>query len=297
MQDVVDFNIKVGFVRLTGYAYRNSIAEMIADALLATLAVLLRPLARLLLRNGVSCASFTEIVRWVYVDVAAREFALDRRKQSVSRISVLTGLTRKEVVRLQASSLAEARGGIDNINRAARVVSGWVREYGASPERVADLPLDGSGASFANLVKRFSGDMPVRAVLDELIRVGTVERRADDTIRLLTRAYLPGGSAEQKFGILGRDVADLIASIDHNLMAADAVPYFQRKVEYDNLPAESLSSIRSLLATHGQGLLERLDREMSAHDRDVDPAAPGTGRKRAMIGIYYFEEDFGGGED
>src|SRR5690606_40469821 len=64
---------------------------------------ILRPLIRVLLRHGMSCQDFTEIARWVYVDVAMKdsEFALkSRSKQFKSRAAVITGLSRKAVLRL-----------------------------------------------------------------------------------------------------------------------------------------------------------------------------------------------------
>ena len=69
--------------------------------LFAALLKLLRPLVRILLRNGVSHRTFAEIAKWGYVDVAHQEFGLEGRKQSISRVSVLTGLSRKEVMRVR----------------------------------------------------------------------------------------------------------------------------------------------------------------------------------------------------
>ena len=99
-----------------------------------------------------------------------------------------------------------------------------------------------------------------------------------------------------KIGILGVDASHLIATIDHNIRQSDT-PFFQRKVSYDNLPLEVLPELKKKAADRGQALLESMDRWMSARDRDVTPGVPGTGRKRAGIGIYYFQEDYGeGGE-
>ena len=38
-------------------------------------------------------------------------------------------------------------------------------------------------------------------------------------------------------------------------------------------------------------LLELLDKELSGVDRDVNPASQGTGRIRAGLSIFYFEEE------
>ena len=62
-------------------------------------------------------------------------------------------------------------------------------------------------------------------------------------------------------------------------------------VMYDNLPEKSISGLRALGAQRAQALLETMDGWLSRHDRDVNPSLKGTGRMRAGIGIYYFEEN------
>ncbi len=256
-------------------------------------ASLLRPLVRILLRNGVPYGVFEDVARWVYADIAMKEFGLEGRKPSVSRASVLTGLSRKEIVRLQEMGSPYDDEAATRYNRAARVVSAWVRDvrFTDATGNPGDLPLEGKGATFAALVKEFGGDVPARAMLDELMRVGTVERLDDDRVRLLKRAYLPQRDDVVKLAILGSDVRLLIATIEHNLRHSGNELLFQRKVAYDNLPEQILPQFRVLSATRAQALLEELDRYLAAHDRDFNPAVEGSGRKHAGIGIYYFEED------
>ena len=252
---------------------------------------LLRPLVRILLRNGVSYGSFADLAKWVYVDVATREFAIAGRKQSTSRVAVLTGFTRKEVHRLRQPSMRADREIAERYNRAARVIAGWrrEREFLDAQGRPAALPVSGESGSFTSLVRRFSGDMPVRAVLDELRRVGAITELDDGRVELVTRAYIPKTSETDKLHILGTDVAYLIATIDHNLRSDSTAPFFQRKVAYDNLPDQVLPEFRKLSAEKAQLLLEELDRWLAQHDRDAEPGVEGTGRNWAGVGIYYFE--------
>lgn len=251
----------------------------------------LRPLVRILLRNGIPHRVFSDHAKQAYVDVATREFGVPGRKLSVSRVSLLTGLTRKEVARRwkQADPTPPA---VERYNRAARVISTWVRleEFHDARGNPKPLPFEGAGTSFSDVVRRAGGDVPARAVLDELLRVEAVERLADGRLRLLTRAYVPRTGEEEKLGILGSDVADLIASIDHNLTHPPDDAFFQRKVAYDNLVAASLPDARERSARGGQSLLERLDRFLSRHDRDANPEVQGEGRHRVVLGIYYYEE-------
>jgi hypothetical protein len=251
----------------------------------------MRPLVRILLRNGVPFGVFTDYAKQAYVQVAAREFGVPGRKPSVSRIALLTGLTRKEVSRLWKQE-DPAPPAVERYNRAARVIGAWVRDpaFHDSRGRPAALPFEGE-RSFSELVRRSGRDVPPRAVLDELLRVGAVLGQKNDRLRLVTRAYVPRNGDEDKLAILGTDVSALIEAIDHNLTHPPDEAFFQRKVAYDNLVGEVLPELRTRAATRSQSLLEALDELMSQHDRDANPDAEGSGRHRAMLGIYYFEEE------
>ena len=254
---------------------------------------LLRPLVRLLLRNQVPYGAFADLAKWVYVDVAAKEFNVANRKQTTSRVSVITGLTRKDVARLQ--KIAKPDDGVigQEYNRAVRVINGWLYDprFVTTDGQPAQLPIEGEN-SFFELVKKYSGDSTPGAILDELLRTGAVEKTPDGKVTLHKRAYVPNESEEEIIHILGTDVALLLQTIDHNLNKGKQKPFYQRKVAYNNLPKECLEEFRALSAKHSQALLEELNRYLSQHDRDSNPDAAGTGRKHAGVGIYYFEEDY-----
>ena len=260
-------------------------------ALRRALEQLMRPLFRLLLRHSVSFGAFEEMAKRVYVDVALKDFGIPGKKPTTSRVAVLSGLTRKEVQRLLTEPEADPAEVADRYNRAARVLTGWVRDPAFLDRKGRPRALDVDGeASFATLVKRYSGDMPSRAVLDELLRVGAVERGADSRLQLVTRAYVPQRSTVDKLGILGHDVADLIATIDHNLQHGATEPRFQRKVMYDAMPVSALPAFRKLSAQQAQALLEKLDRWLATHEVQESPAGAEQPCARVGVGIYYFEE-------
>jgi len=256
---------------------------------------LLRPLVHILLRNGIPFGTFANIVKWVYVDVATKEFTLANKKQTDSRISVITGLSRKDVKNVKITEPNDVRA-TERYNRAARVISGWVRDpsFQDGWTEPALLPAEGIGATFTQLVKKYSGDVPARAILDELLRVKAVERLKDGRIRLLERAYIPNTGETDKLSILGTDVALLIATIDHNLTCKPEEAFFQRKVAYDNLPVEALAELQKLTEKQAQIFLESLDNWLAKQDRDLNPKVVGTGRKNAGVGVYFFEENVEG---
>src|SRR6185437_15272804 len=266
-----------------------------SHALSTAILQLLRPLVRILLRNNRSHRTFADLAKQVYVDVANAEFGIHGKQQTVSRIAILTGLTRKDVQRLLkllATSQSMTSVSAEEYHRGSRVITGWLRDpkYGDGRGHPRPLAMEGGGASFSALVHSYSGDMPVRAVLDELLRVGAVKQLKDGRICLISRGYIPQKSSVEKLQVLGADTADLISTLDHNIYLKPTKPRFQRKVMYDNVPREAAKEFRTVVAAEGQEFLEKLDRWLAHHDRDVNPAAKGTGRVRVGLGVFQFEE-------
>ena len=253
-----------------------------------------RALARAALRRGLPYDAVADVARRAFVNVAQGEFTIPGRKQSASRVSVLTGIHRKEVRRVLASRPEETADAAQWVTCAASVVTGWRRDPQFTDRKGLPiaLPFEGGSLSFVELVRRYGlGDAPARAGLDELERVGAVERTNDRRIKLVATAYVPEVASPTALAILGTDVADLIATIDHNLSSETGKGYFQRKVAYDNLPEEALAEIRARVEKEALSVLEKLDRTIARQDRDSNPKVSGTGRKRAMVGIYYREND------
>ncbi len=216
--------------------------------LLTATARILRPIVRMLLRHGIPYQSLSELARWTYVDVARREFEIPGQRQTRSRVSVVTGLSRKEVQRLVDAPAPTDESAVESHHRAARIVSAWVRnpiylDAGGEPRR---LLFDGPEPSFTSLALSLGGDVSPKSVLDELLRVGSVANDSSGKIQLGARAYLPTGSNsdEERYAILGFDVAALLDTIDHNLNVPPEERFFQRKVAYRRVPVDSVPAIR-----------------------------------------------------
>ncbi len=271
-----------------------------ADANLSALRLafvrILTPLVRVAIRFGFSYRAFAEILKETYVNVARRDFQIPGRKQSASRIAVLTGMPRKEVARWVKPDRSRMPAAIEPVNGAARVLAGWRRDrrFTDNRGRPIALPLEDGPRSFAGLVRRYGNDVPVRAVLDELVRVGAVKRLRNGKVRLLARAYLPSATKADTIGTLGTNIRDLAMTITHNIDADASELFFERKVSYDNIPSESLPALRSATAKLAQTTLEKADRMIARRDRDATPSVKGTGRNRVVLGMFYLHEPVSG---
>ena len=248
---------------------------------------ILRPLVRVLLRNGVSCGSFEELVRKAYVDEAFSLGARNQQKTTTSSVSAQTGLSRKEVKRLSELQDANNSDIEQKYNRAVRVISGWVNDdqFTDASGVAKDLPLDGEDISFSTLVKQYSGDVPTKAMLDLLVAAECVQLN-DNKAKLVKHAYVPGKDSAEVLRILGSDTNELLNTIDHNLTAEDGDKRYQRKVSSAVLNRDSIEEFKSLSNKNSQSLLEELDTWLSQNEVNPDD----ENASYVSLGIYYYED-------
>jgi hypothetical protein len=263
--------------------------EKIQQSLSLAVLSILRPLVRILLRNGIAYGSFAELAKKVYVDVAFEEFTPDTRKQTISRVSALTGLTRKEAKRLHELEHTDSHRSEQRYNRAVRVISGWIndKEFHDALGQTESLPIEGAKASFSALVRKYSGDVPTQSMLSVLISASAIEKTGD-RVHLIQRAYVPGKDPADKLNILGTDSAELISTIDHNLVSDERALRFQRKVSNHRVQANAVPEFQALSAQKAQQLLEQFDAWLAEHEVDSDAQDSEQGHY-VSLGIYYYE--------
>jgi len=263
----------------------------------ATIKVL-SPLIRILLRFEVSHSEFSELAKQAYVKTAYQYFSIPNRKNTYSRVSVLTGLSRKEVVRLSQideKHLVETKG---PLNRATRVITGWVRDedFIDKNKQPKILPLRGADISFETLANRYSGDITSRAILDELIRVGAVHKTDKHTVQLQQQAYIPNKSQTELLEVVTDHAADLLSTGVHNIMTENDDPRFQRQVIYNDVPEHIKEEFEKMSQEKSMQLLIELDKWLAQKKKTVI-AKPDEKRSRVGVGIYYFNNETENKED
>ncbi|MFK7995070.1 MAG: DUF6502 family protein [Granulosicoccus sp.] len=249
----------------------------------------LQPLVRLLLRHGVSHAEFCNWAKQAYVDQAATHFGIDGKAPTVSRIAIVTGINRKEVKRIRELP-AEVNTGVSKYNRAVRVVTGWLQdaEFCDNRNRPRVLTYGDTQDSFNQLVKRFGGDVPARAMLDELTRVGTVSL-TNDRVKLLHKGYVPHESESALLDLFSTSATDLLTTLEHNLTHAEH-RRLQMSVAYDKVTNEGVQHFKKLSSEQAMDLLRSLDGSLSQYDKEANPSVSGEGEHRVGLGVYFIED-------
>lgn len=272
--------------------------EELREQLIKAYRRLLNPLVRILVRNGVTATETCELVRQVFVDAAtSEEFQLPGRRLSDTRVAILTGLSRKEVHRLRREDTSTKVG--TNLSRVGRVIAGWNQDpdftgpYGLPLALPFEDDPSVDAPSFSELVRRHSGDMAPRAMLDELLRTGLAEMDDDGFIRNTGRTYIPSKLDPAAIERLGRVLARIGDTLDFNNQVEDSrLGRMERAVETDiGLTEEQYAQFNIYLRQKSQQLLETLDNWLAMQEGRIGgPRKERLPKKKLItgVGIYHF---------
>lgn len=263
------------------------------QALVSALRRVLRPLVRLMLARGVTFPFLAELLKGLFVDVAEREFALAGKPQTASRLSLLSGVHRKDVQRLRRGAAAPGAEPMPAaISLGAQLVAAWLAtprycDRRGRPRPLARSASTGGDESFESLVARVSKDIRARAVLDEWLRLGIVRLDRKDRVCLNAEAFVPVRGFEEKAFYFGQNCHDHAAAAVANLLEAGP-PFLERSVHYDALSAASAGTLAKLSARAGMAALKDINREAMRLERG-DARHPGA-RHRINFGVYFYME-------
>jgi len=266
------------------------------DALKSAALSILRPFVRYLITQGWTYGALAELLKFVYVgETVALDTAAGKPAPTDSRVSLLSGIHRKEVRRLR-DELAAGSGDIalrHGANLSAQVVAAWgaceaYRDAQGQP-RALPLRAENDEPSFEALVRLVKADMRPRTVLDELLRAGVVALQ-EDTVRLLRSGYV-SDLAEDRLAFMGAHLGDHLRAAVHNLEGRSPA-FLEQSVYFDDLPAAVADAVRSDLRRLGEQVLhdayQRVARAESLPPDGTNPAP--QPRSRLRLGVYYYEE-------
>ena len=267
------------------------VEDKLRHAAFSAFAVLMRPLARILLRCGVTWKELAELLKVVYVDVATQDYGKRGRPANASRVAILTGLSRRDVKRARdrlAGAAPDALAPIAKINHASRVLTGWFQDPEFVDAKGSPRLLEPTGErGFEGLVKRYAQDIPSTAMLKELKAVGAVAATPKGRLRAKMRYYAPATPDDEAVLRSGSVLADLGATVAENLFRAEPGTRFEGRATNARVPRGARRAFREYLEARGMEFLEDIDRWLSRHEA----SNPDDKVVRLGIGLYQIQDD------
>lgn len=268
---------------------QNDSQQKVLDAFL----VALRPIAKILLRFGIGFREFSEIAKVAFVDVASSEYGLRGRQTNISRVAVMTGLTRKEIRRVREKiDRGESRISVKS-TPLSEILHRWhsESEFLDSEGRPALLPFAGEQRSFSSLVKKFGGDIPPGAMRTELKRVGAVDENEQGELRVISRVIHPVGQHENLITSIIHALYPLASTIAYNVNPhREGEPRTQINAYSQSIRKSDMPRLRRITHDRLMEIAESIDDLFMAYETLHGNDASDNENSVVVVGVYYFED-------
>lgn len=261
-------------------------------ALLRAVDTLLRPLVRLLIARQVTYPVLIQRLKQLYVDVAQADLESRRERVTDSRLTLMTGVHRKDIRRLSTDEATDVPSN-HHIGLGGRLVARWSGDAPFLDPQGEPLPLPRSAPgdgrpSFESLVAAESKDIRARAVLDEWQRLGLVTVDEAGLVHLRRGGFVPDAGKDEQLHFLGRNVRDHLATAAHNVLGEGA-PLLERSLYASGLSTAAVSELAQMAEERGMETLRALNRRVRELKQD-DAAHGRAGVERITLGIYFYTE-------
>lgn len=232
---------------------------------------------------------FSELSKRVFVEVATDEFGVRGRPTNVSRVSILTGIARREVARLRKAEAASDATPGDRTSDATRVLSGWHQDPDYAGPGGAPLALAerGPSPSFETLFRRYGGDTPFQTLLKELKSAGSVTADTQGLLRAARRYHMPAAMSEENIRLFGTNLFDHARTLERNVAGRKDARRFEGYASEERIRAADAALFREFVEDRGQRFLEEIDAWLHRH-RAPDNE-PGVQPVRLGVGVYAIE--------
>jgi Family of unknown function (DUF6502) len=261
------------------------------QAALGAFRMLIDPIVSLMLRCGVTWKELSELLRLSYVDVASREYGKHGRRANVSRVAILTDMSRRDVRRareLLARDSGAALDALQRMSRATRVLSAWFLDpdYLDARGRPRLLEVEGQDG-FEGLLRRHAPDLPPTAMLKELKSVGAVRQTPTGRVRPIARTFIPAPLDPDGVIRAGEVVGDLAHDIAENLKDAGSRARFERRAMSRRVARKARRAFDRHLELKAMEFLENMDEWLIDHETDDADER----MIRLGVGVYLITED------
>jgi Family of unknown function (DUF6502) len=247
---------------------------------------LLAPISRLTLTSGVGIDQLIRAAKQAYVEAAREDLFPVGARVNISRLSVATGMTRKEISLLidkpngRKARLVPRR----KEQRAIRVLRGWrfdPRFQGRSGEP-AKLHLKGDKHAFASLVRLYGGDVTPTAVLRELERMDAVSMTPSGLLCMRAGNHRLRTNAPQHMLEVARLLGDFAGTVAQSTSKSKEPAFFG----YRDCIVPSTDDAALFQRTFSRRAVALLESFDQWHGSRRDPHRSHGSKARVGIGVY-----------
>jgi hypothetical protein len=267
----------------------DDLKERVLNAFL----LVLRPVVRILLRYGIGYREFAEVTKTAFVDIASSDFGIRGRPTNISRVAVMTGLTRKEVRRLRT----RLAFGESLVSIKSTPFVDVLHHWHAEPEFTDDagnpreLQFSEGENSFSDLVKRFGGDIPAGAMRTEMKRVGVVREDESRRLAMVSRSFRSESDHEALLTVLVHSVYPLLSNAAYNTNPdrTDAT-WANRVAHTTSLRMQDTKQLRRIAKDRIVDFVDSIDDLFIAYESLQDGTKDDKTNNAVAVGVFYFEE-------
>lgn len=231
--------------------------------LLEAVGNVLLPLAQLCLAKGITIQMIEERLREAFVQAAKQVHSDLPPGRMTSRISTTTGLTRREIARLENQSVRDRKPARSPVTE---LFMRWLAHPRSAGLAGPPLPLARSGPapSFEALAQSVTRDVHPRTLLEELCRLHLARHDlVTDTVHLLQEAFVPHGDWARMVAFLGDNVGDHLRAATANVLG-DGGQELEQAIFADELSSHSLAQAHKLVMQQWRSMLGQIAPQLEA---------------------------------
>jgi hypothetical protein len=269
--------------------------QSVKENLLAALRHLLKPLARLAIKNGATFPEFSNALKEAYTDAGARQLSSSGKEPTDEGIALITNIPTADVHSIRRSDAgARFSQAAEENNPLPTLLSAWHtdQKYTGPYGVLRDLPFSraedpkADAATFTDLAETYCPGISAKAILDELVRTGSVVHTGEGYYRALKRSYVPPPLSAKSLLLFARVVHNLCEAAERNLRpeSQDGKGLIERTIyTVHGISKKDLSDFDKFIRARGQIFADDIDNWLSDRDKEGIPENIKTG-----VGFYHY---------
>lgn len=250
----------------------------------------LRPIAMMLLRFGVNYRSFADAAKVAFVQMAAKECREGTGRSNVSRIALMTGLSRKEVRALVGVRESGQDWDQSNVHFPAEVLRVWFTDerFCSREGQPKYLSWDVGESSFVHLVRCVGRNLSAVAIRTELLRVGAICQNDLGELQALRRHFVADAAQERLIEGIQFGLRPLALTLAKNTVIDGRENLrFQRVVDSYSIPHDQRRKVELAIKEKLEGFSEEIDDVLSEASRGATEKELGSA---VGVGLFYYDE-------